>query len=247
MKNSIAIIPARFGSSRFPGKPLVDILGTPMVIAVARNVIKAFGWANTFVATDSKKIAAVCEKHDVKHVFVEEECRNGSERCILAFRKLKLSKETTLFNIQGDEPTLTPNDLSFFKEKVLADLGTNAANAFYRQKVNSSSRGSNSIKMVNDRNGNLLYASRAEIPNNAKREGKSDFSLQFQVGMYALSSEARGLFMSKRNEVGALEESEDIEILRLIEFGMEVKMVELGGTFIPVDTPEDIPFAERLI
>ena len=246
-KGVIAIIPARMKSSRFPGKPLAEIDGVPMVVRVAKNVSSVFGVDNTFVATDSDLIASTCKENGINTVVVTARCENGTERCILAMKQLDLPQSAILFNIQGDEPGLDPQSIDSFRRQVLSRPNVKAANGFYLESEKTASRGANSVSLVTDRQNQLLYASRCALPSQIKSKDPSLYRRKYQVGIYAFSNQARESFMESKGDLGPLESSEDIEILRLVENQLEVQMVPLAGEFTPVDTPEDLELYCRKI
>ena len=159
------VIPARFKSKRFPGKPLKKILGIPMLLRTYRQCVKAVGKKDLFVATDSKNITNFCKTNNMQYCLTSEKCLTGTDR-VAEFSKKK--NYTNFINIQGDEPIFNPKDL----RKILNETKKNpnfVLGGFCKIKKKADFFNPNIPKIVIDKKNYLLYMSRASIPGNKKK------------------------------------------------------------------------------
>lgn len=240
---TLAIIPSRYGSSRFPGKPLADIAGKSMVRRVYEQAKKAF--EDVCVATDDERIVAEVEGFGGVAIMTSPSHQSGTDRCYEAYTKyaaMHPEREIGLvMNIQGDEPLIDPCQLKSLEEAFTADpqvyLGTMA------KKITSSEElfSPNTPKVVMDINGYALYFSRSTIP--YKRDAdQSDWLTQHSyykhIGLYAYKPETLRTICSM--ERSNLEKCESLEQLRWLENGLKIKVVETDSTTFAVDTPEDL-------
>ena len=233
------IIPARYGSSRYRGKPLVKILGKEMVIRVA-DICSKIKNVNVYVATDSKKIASVVKKYGYNYIFTSSSCLTGTDRVAEASKKIR---SKIFINVQGDEPTINPKDI----KKVI-----NTKKKFPNHVVcgydkvhdfeNPSSI--NLPKVVVNSKGELIYISRALVP--GKKKSSQNIQYHKQVCIYAFNKKQLKKFysMKKKSET---ESFEDIEILRFFDLGIKIKMVELKSKTIAVDEKNDIKKVEKIL
>lgn len=228
----LILIPARFASSRYPGKPLVDIAGKSLLQRVWERCVPVLGETSVYVATDDQRIVDHCKDHGMQWVLTSDTCLTGTDRLAEAARKLKAD---FYINVQGDEPMVRPADIT----KVI-----NAASEFPGEILNATCNiasdsdfySVNVPKAVMRPDGRLLYMSRAPIPGNKKKQfvwGKK------QVCIYGFPPKALEDF-STSEEKSPLEEQEDIEILRFLEMGYDVRMIEVSGSSVAVDVPEDV-------
>lgn len=237
--NFAVMIPARYRSSRFPGKPLIEICGIPMIIRVWQQAVKAVGIDKVFIVTDDERIGNLVEGYGGKYIMTSQDCLTGTDRIAEANVKYNFD---FIVNVQGDEPLVSPKDIvklvaEFLKgdgEIVNAMLLIDKKEEFFSLTV---------PKVVVDNKNNLLYMSRAGIP--LTKDGEFRFAYK-QVCIYVFSKKHLAFF--RDNKVKAkLEEVEDIEILRFIEAGYKVKMVEVKNETYAVDIPEDVGRVERKI
>lgn len=230
------VIPARFASSRFPGKPLADILGKPMIRHVWERCVEALGPEHVYVATDDARIRAACDGFGARVLMTSSACLTGTDRVAEAARALDYE---FLINVQGDEPMLDPADILAVAHAWRRHGGAvvNAMTAIADEREYWSR---NVPKVVATRDGRLMYMSRAAIPAN---KGGSFEKAWKQVCIYCLSPAQLAAFASVSAK-GPIEQIEDIEILRFLDLGVEVRMVELASSSIAVDTPEDL---ERVV
>ena len=237
--NYIVVIPARYASSRLPGKPLLDIAGTPMIVRTYRQCIKAVPPELVIVATDDERIKNVCEDEGIRVVKTSADCLTGTDRVAEVARHIHAN---TYINVQGDEPLFNPADLSALI-KVAMDSPSDVVNGYCPITEEAAFRSSSVPKVVIRPDGRLLYMSRGAIPTDKKLGFTKAWR---QVCAYAFPRAALESF-SACTEKTALEEIEDIEILRFLELGWDVKMVQMSEASVAVDHPEDVETVERLL
>jgi 3-deoxy-manno-octulosonate cytidylyltransferase (CMP-KDO synthetase) len=230
---AIGIIPARYKSSRFPGKPLADLLGKPMIIWVCELTEQALGKANTYVATDDKRIAQVVEEYGYAAIMTSEDNLTGTDRLAEVSREIEAD---IYINIQGDEPMIDPSDIINVMKVKQENPGT-IINAMTIITADEDASSVNLPKVITALNNDLIYMSRLPIPGN--KSGNQHGVYYKQVCIYAFTKEELALFAS-RNEKTPLENHEDIEILRFLEMGKKIKMVEVSKSSLAVDIPSDL-------
>jgi 3-deoxy-manno-octulosonate cytidylyltransferase (CMP-KDO synthetase) len=239
MLDILVVIPARYKSSRFPGKPLADIKGKSMIKRVWEKCASAVGRRNVLVATDDVRIGSHCEKNAMSYVITSEQCLTGTDRVYEA----ALDNSAKLYiNVQGDEPMINPMDIKKVIRSAKKNKG-NVINAMCRISDERDFRSPNVPKVVTREDGRLLYMSRATIPTGKQHEFKSAMK---QVCIYAFPHDLLFQYGSRKKK-SALESVEDLEILRMLEMGYEVQMVEVSDSSVAVDTPEDLERVRTLI
>jgi len=238
MLDFLVVIPARYKSSRFEGKPLALIDGMPMLVRTYKQCLKAIEKEKIFVATDNSKIKDLCDQFEIQSILTSENCLTGTDRVAEVAENLKAQ---FYINIQGDEPLINPEDIKLFLQEVKKTpekLHNGFCNAeeshFYDY---------NSPKIVVNNNNELLYISRAPIPGNKKNTFISCFR---QVCIYSYPYKALKDFASSKSKT-KLETIEDIEILRFLELGWKINMIQLSESSISVDKPSDIIRVENEI
>lgn len=235
MKDFVVVIPARYESTRLPGKPLIDLEGKSMIARTYQQCVKAVEAELVYVATDSELIKTHCKEKGIKVVMTSSTCLSGTDR-IAEFARHVESK--TYINVQGDEPLMNPEDILKVvghAKKYPNDVINGYAPIDLKKQYNSRSI----PKVVFRPDGRLLYMSRSPIPGNKV----SDFIKGWrQICVYAFPQEALKDFSCVQNKT-ILEKEEDIEILRFLEIGYEVRMIKLSPDSIAIDTFED---AERV-
>jgi len=237
-QRTVVVIPARYKSSRFPGKPLAKINGKEMILHVAEKAKDAVGIENVYIATENQKIAILCKSAGYNIVFTSDSCLTGTDRVAEAAKEIDAD---IFINVQGDEPMIDPNDIL----RVIAEKKNNPASVINCvSKLHSDEKAEDKKipKMVFDCEKNLLYCSRSAIPGN-KDNGSNMFYKQ--VCIYAFSKSQLEKF--SQEEKTPLENEEDIEINRFIEKGIGVKLVEVNNVSYAVDYPEDIAILEKYI
>ncbi len=243
----IVIIPARYGSSRFPGKPLADMKGKPMIQRVVEQAKRLGG--RVVVATDNEAIYDCVEAFGGEVVMTGENHNSGTERCIEAFEKVSRG-ENILLNLQGDEPFIQIEEikklLKLFNQPEIM-IGT-LAEVFSADTPNEELADSNKVKLVLNKNNEAMYFSRSVIP--FIRDCQSEklcASYQYlkHVGVYAFRSsvipELKQLSNSK------LEALEKLEQLKWLEAGYTIGVVKTFKQSIGIDTPEDLENACKLL
>ena len=240
-KKIVGIIPARYASNRFPGKPLILLLEKPMILWVAELVSLALGKENTYIATEDKRISELVEKNGFKAVLTSSEHLTGTDR--LAEVASKLDADIYL-NIQGDEPTLNPESIQKVIEAKIS-YPNEVINAMAILDDNEKPDNVNIPKVVFSENLKMIYMSRLPIPGYKSIENKPEKHYK-QVCIYAFNQKELLSYGSAKKK-GLVEQHEDIEILRYFEMGIPVHMVEVEGNTFAVDVPEDIkPVENRL-
>lgn len=226
------IIPARFQSSRFPGKPLALIAGTSLIQRVWGRCVAAVDPSLVFVATDDERIASHCRDFDAQVILTSPDCLTGTDRIAEVSHQIEAD---VYINVQGDEPLVHADDIlkviDAFRGNpesvVCAMCPIESADEFISLTV---------PKVVVREDGRLLYMSRAGIPGN--KSGTFAVGMK-QVCIYAFSKVHLAHFSSYPKKT-PLEQLEDIEILRFLETGVPVQMIPVSGSSLAVDTPEDI-------
>ncbi|WP_229843070.1 3-deoxy-manno-octulosonate cytidylyltransferase [Halomonas urumqiensis] len=235
------MIPARYGSSRYPGKPLVPLLGKPMILWVAELSARAVGAENVYVATEDRRIVEVVEAVGFQAVMTTDDALTGTDRLAQAAEQV----EADLYiNVQGDETLLDPADIRKVRDAKLANMD-DVINGFSWISEAEDPHSVNIPKVITNESGELVYMSRVALPgfkdpNHAPKQYKK------QVCIYAFTREELSAFrqFGRKSE---LEYAEDIEILRFLELGKTIRMVETRPGSLAVDVPEDVPNVEAAL
>lgn len=225
------VIPARYKSSRFPGKPLVDICGKPMIQHVWERCCDAVEQDKVYVATDDLRIKEAVESFGGQVVMTSDSCLTGTDRLAEANQQLNCD---FIVNVQGDEPLIEPENIARVVEHYLKT--GNVTNAFCKITSKEEHSSLTVPKVVFSKSGRLLYMSRSPIP--LTKDGQY-ISAHKQVCIYAFSREHLEFFSSHPTKT-ALEEIEDIEILRFLESDYQVDMLEVPSGSLAVDIPADV-------
>ncbi|MFA5294499.1 MAG: 3-deoxy-manno-octulosonate cytidylyltransferase [Methanoregulaceae archaeon] len=236
---SVVVIPARYASTRFPGKPLVKLLGKPMILWVAELCAKAVGQASVYVATEDERIANTVREAGFRAVMTSTTALTGTDRIAEAARQIDAE---IFINVQGDEPLLNPND-------ILEIIGKKEAypdeiiNGYCPLAAEEDPYNINIPKVVFTGDHRLLYISRLPVPG-YKNTGKKPEAYYKQVCIYAFTRDELQQYHHYGRK-SRLEDSEDIEILRFFEWGATVRMVETSPGSLAIDVKEDIPMVEK--
>lgn len=244
--DAIAIIPARYGSTRFPGKPLAMVNGVMMVERVYRSAREALGRA--VVATDDERIFDAVRGFGGEAVMTSLSCQNGTARVAEAYRLLGCS-ESIVVNVQGDEPYVLPQqirDVAGVLERVPeADISTLALKFDPREGFESLFD-PNRVKMVRDRDGRALYFSRSIVPyvrDVPWQQWIEEATFYIHVGMYGFRGDVLGRL--EHLPPSPLEKAENLEQLRWLYDGYRIYTAETTVRTYPVDTPQDLEKAEE--
>lgn len=228
---TVIVIPARYHSSRFPGKPLVKILDKPLLEWVISPCIESVGKSNVFVATDDSRIESFCNSIGINAVITSKDCLTGSDRVAEASKYIK---SDIYINVQGDEPLITSSDILRIIEVKKRNFNK-VVNGYCLIKNSDDYENINVPKVVVNEKNKLIYISRAAIP--SSKSGKS--SCFRQVCIYAFNKDEL-LNFNNFSRKSNLENIEDIEILRFFELKHEILMVNLEASTLAVDVPDDI-------
>ncbi|SHO48764.1 3-deoxy-manno-octulosonate cytidylyltransferase [Desulfopila aestuarii] len=229
------IIPARYQSHRFPGKPLADILGKPMFYWVYERACRCSLLKKVWLATDDERIYAAAEKLGVPVVMTDPNHPSGSDRIMEAVEHLGLCEDSVIVNIQGDEPALDENMPRLLVEP-FADPAiqvTTLARIINAVEAENPDR----VKVVRGQDGRALYFSRSKIPH-IRDEEHSDIHYLLHIGLYAYRLSALKTFTSL--PPSPLEQIEKLEQLRLLEAGISIHVVLTDYDGFGVDRPEDL-------
>ena len=239
MINYLIVIPARYQSSRFPGKPLADIHGKSMIRRVWEKCVEAASADNVLVATDDNRIMEHCKDHEMQVDLTSNECLTGTDRLYEVAQKRKAD---VYINVQGDEPLISPIDIKTVLQAAQNEPDI-TLNAMCSIKNEDDFRNPNVPKVITRKDGRLLYMSRAPVPTNKQLGFEKAMK---QVCIYAYPRDALITFGSLKEKT-PLESIEDLEILRLLELGYEVKMIEVSDYSVAVDTQQDLDRVRSLI
>jgi 3-deoxy-manno-octulosonate cytidylyltransferase (CMP-KDO synthetase) len=235
---AIGIIPARYGSTRLPGKPLALIAGQPLVWHVVERARAARRLSRVVVATDHESILEAVRRRGGEAMMTSPDHQSGTDRVAEAARGCDAD---LIVNVQGDEPLLEADALD--RLVALFDDDLELPLATLRRPAEAAEMGNvNVVKVVCDGRGRALYFSRAGIPH---RRGEPTAGRWAHVGVYAYRREA--LFAFAALPPSPLEREEGLEQLRAIEAGWRIQVEAATGTFLGVDTPEDLERARRIL
>jgi len=240
---ALGIIPARYQSSRFPGKPLIEILGVPMLKRTYLQAKKSASLSKLIIATDDCRIFDYCISENMPVTMTSDSCMTGTDRLAEVVLQDEYNHYDIYINIQGDEPVIDPrvisqiiNEYKEYKDQYIA---------YNLYKVISDEKEINSdtiIKVIVDEKDELMYMSRLPVP--YSKSGVSPEHKQ-QIPVYGYTINALELFSKQKKTIN--EQYEDIELLRFIDLGYKIKMCETNATSISVDVPDDVRKIEKLI
>ncbi len=235
----IGVIPARYQSSRFPGKPLMDICGKPMIWWVYQQCLKVPEFSEVYVATDDDQIEASCKELNVNVIMTSDKHPTGTDRVGEVARKIPAD---LYVNIQGDEPMIEPETVSkaiypFYENP---DLQVSNLMTTIKNPVDAINITIPKVITNNDNIGIYLTRSLAPYP-----KGSINYSYYKQVCVYGFKPEALRFFCESPR--GKIERIEDIEILRFIEAGYRVQYVEVDSETVAVDTINDLERVRKMM
>lgn len=239
MRHVAVIIPARFGASRFPGKPLAELAGKPLIAHVVERARAARGVDVVAVATDDERIARAADAAGARAIMTGP-AATGTDRVAQAARQLSPRPELVV-NLQGDEPLIEPAAIETLVEAMRAsgaEMGTLA-----RPLDEGELERTQVVKVVTDLRGDALYFSRAPIPH--RRAGGASPLARAHVGIYAFTAAFLERFASL--PPGRLEGEESLEQLRALENGIRIRVADTAYRGFGIDTPEDLERARALL
>jgi 3-deoxy-manno-octulosonate cytidylyltransferase (CMP-KDO synthetase) len=236
--NIVAVIPARYAATRFPGK-LMQVLGNKTIIRhVYENTVATGFFNDVFVVTDSDIIYQEISTNGGKAIISKKEHESGSDRIAEAISEMSVD---VIVNVQGDEPFIKKEPLDKLV-RLFNDPAVQVASLM--RKITKEEAGNpNNVKVVTDNAGNALYFSRSIIPYHRDAELNAEYFLH--VGVYAYKKEA--LINFTKWSQSSLEKIEKLEQLRYLENGIKIKMAETDYNSISIDTPEDLERAKAFL
>jgi 3-deoxy-manno-octulosonate cytidylyltransferase (CMP-KDO synthetase) len=241
--NVVCIIPARYESSRFPGKPLADICGKPMIQHVYERVVQARTVSLTAVATDDERIFTAVQRFGGRVIMTSTTHQSGTDRIAEVVTHLGLALSDIVVNIQGDQPLFEPIQIDEVAKPLLDDPDLPMATLIYKIIREEEVTHPHAVKVVFDHDHNAIYFSRATIP--FVRDRGHEVSYYKHHGIYAYRRQFLDTFTKLPQ--GTLERLEALEQLRALEHGYRIKVVETYYDSVQVDTPQDLERVKRLL
>lgn len=241
--NIIGVIPARFKSSRFPGKPLADICGKPMIWWVYQQCKKVEDFDAVYVATDNAQIFNTCKKLGVEVLMTSNIHKTGTDRIGEVARRIPAD---LIMNIQGDEPLLEPETIKAAIKPFYVNPDLEISNLMTKIKDPIDATNFTVPKVITNKDGIGIYLTRATAP---YPKGSLNFAYYKQVCVYGFKPKALQFYCDYGVKYGKakIEAIEDIEILRFIENGYKVQYIEVDSETIAVDTPNDLEKVRAIV
>jgi 3-deoxy-manno-octulosonate cytidylyltransferase (CMP-KDO synthetase) len=226
---AVIVIPARYGSSRLPGKPLADLLGKPMVQHVYERACMVPGVAQVVIATDDERVAHVAQSFGGRVEMTSPDHPTGTDRLVEVMHRVE---GDTFINVQGDEPLVRPGDIARLVDGLAADPGVQVGTLCHPLPAQEAAN-PNTVKVVVADNGDALYFSRAPIP--YPRDHSDTAQYLKHVGVYAYRREVLAAYAGLRQPM--IEKAEQLEQLRLLAAGLRIRTYLVAPTGPGVDTP----------
>ncbi|MDR1730794.1 MAG: 3-deoxy-manno-octulosonate cytidylyltransferase [Synergistaceae bacterium] len=240
MIETLAVIPARYGSTRLPGKPLLKLCGKELVLWVWEGVRKSASVDRVIVATDCEAIASLVEKAGGEAMMTPSELPTGGDRVAWAAERVP---SRFVLNVQGDDPMVEPKMIDPMVEALRRDPEVTLAVLAKRIENPDEVERTSVVKMVFDEKGRALYFSRSPIP--FSRDGDPKTARFKHIGPYAWRREALLEFATRSRT--PLERAESLEMLRVLEKGGVIRCIETNVDTVEIDTPEDVHRFEALM
>jgi len=237
----IGVIPARYASTRFPGKPLADICGHPMIWWVYQQAKQVEELTDVFVATDDERISEVCERESIPYVMT----RNDTPNHIHRIWEVSEQVESDFYvSINGDEPLIRPDNIRKAVDNIPYDVGNIPYfGSVYRDMTDPAEvMDISNVKIVLGKNNQCLYQSRNPIPST---KGSLEFKYKKAIGIECFNKKALDFFV--KTEMGVMEKIEDIDHLRFIENGVPIYYTKIDSESLSVDTKNDLERVRNLI
>ncbi len=241
--NIIGVIPARYKSSRFEGKPLADICGKPMIWWVYQQAIKVKEINTVYVATDDDRIYSTCQKLSINVIMTSDKHRTGTDRVGEVAEKVPCD---LIINIQGDEPLLEPETIRAAILPFLSNPDLQISNLMAEILDPVDVVNFTVPKVITNKEGIGIYLTRSTAP---YPKGSINYHYYKQVCVYGFKPKALKFFCDYGKKFGKakIEAIEDIEILRFIENGYKVQFIEVSSDSVAVDTPNDLERVRRIV
>jgi 3-deoxy-manno-octulosonate cytidylyltransferase (CMP-KDO synthetase) len=241
----VAIIPARFKSNRFEGKPLALINGKPMIQHVAERAQQVKILSRVVVATDDQRIGEVVSSFGGEYVLTRDDHVSGTDRLAEAAEKIGISEHDVVVNIQGDQPLFPEEVIEQVARPLLDDPALPMSTLIYKIIREEEINDPNHVKTVFDRDNYALYFSRSPIPFQRNPDDAERPTYYKHLGFYAYR---KGFLLSfVALPEGEWERFEKLEQLRALEFGYKIKVMLTEHDSIEVDTPEDLKRVEEFL
>lgn len=246
MAKVIGIIPARYGSTRFPGKPLVSILGKSLIQRTYENAKRCTLLDDLVVATDDSIIFDHVKSFGGRPVMTPVDCPTGTDRLAYAVsHDDSLGHADLVINIQGDWPLLDPSVVASVISVLQNDPKASMSTAVVKIEADEDLTQSSLVKCVVDRNGNALYFSRSIIPGGLQGQRQPQVTYYKHLGIYGYRREFLMTYASL--PATPLQLAEDLEQLKALEYGYSIKTAIVEHFSIGVDTPEDVKKVEHIL
>ena len=237
--NTLCVIPARYASTRLPGKPLADIAGKPMIVRVYEQAAKAKRISGVIAAVDDERVYEAVVSHGGRAMMTAKNHPTGTDR--LAEVAAAHPEAELIINVQGDEPLIEPDLIDALAAAFEGDEELQMATVKSPMTDEDEMKNPNNVKVVTDKNGYALYFSRSLLPYQREASGVTVYK---HIGIYAYRRDF--LLRYARMEPTALERTESLEQLRALENGYKIKVIATDFRFVGVDTPEDLAEVNRL-
>ena len=240
MSRNCIIIPARYDSTRFPGKLLQDLLGRSILQHVYTNCLKSELVSKVIIATDDERIAEHCRDHFMDYVMTKGSHNSGTDRIAEAISNMKGAFDCVI-NVQGDEPLVSSKEINSLINLMAAkrcDIGT-----LYRTGINRRINNPGEVKLTTNNKNKVLYFSRSTIP--YQRDSKKAYAVKYHLGMYAFKPE----ILDAITNIGSseLETLEKLEQLRWLENDYSIFATEVDYKGIGIDTEQDLIEVRKLM
>lgn len=235
----IGVIPARYESSRFPGKPLADLCGKPMIWWVYNQVKKVQEINEVYVATDDIRIANICEKYNIGYIMTRKDHGTSTERVYEVAQKVQADLYVV---INGDEPLIDPEIIRAIIPKGEWNKNFYVGNLMTEIKNPVEVVDFTNIKVVTDEDSNAMFFSRSPIP-----YPKASIKYKYYKHVGVLIYDINALRFFADTPKGYNEKIEDVNELRFIEHGKKIKMIEVEAHSLSVDTPKDLEYVRSII
>lgn len=234
----LGIIPARYASTRFPGKPLIDLAGKTMIRRVYEQAKKASSLADVVVATDDERIFKAVKAFKGNVIMTSDKHQSGTDRCAEVSKKM--IGFDAIINIQGDEPLIDPKQINLLAS-CFNDISTELATLVKRIETPEELFNPNTPKVIINKQSEAIYFSRQVIPylkNIAPEDLLSKHTFYKHIGIYGYRTTTLGII--SRIPIGNLEKAEMLEQLRWIESGYKIKVAQTKSESLAIDSPEDV-------
>lgn len=238
----IGVIPARYKSTRFEGKPLADIQGKPMIWWTYKQAKKVKEIDEVYVATDDERIVEVCKKYNIKYIITSSMHKTSTERL---FEVANSIKSDFYICINGDEPLINPSVIKQIIPKNIENIDMNnvyVANLMTKMKNPVEVVDNTNIKVVVNNDNKAIYMSRSPIPN-----PKASMNFVYKKHLGVLIYNYKALEFFSKSPKGLNESIEDINELRFIENGNLIEMIEVLSESLSVDTPKDLQYIDSIL